>query len=1096
MAGISYEMLEQPNTYEPGDVYFGDWEIVREIGAGAYGRVYLLEKTDYGITFDSALKVIRIPADAYEAQRLASEGMSEEGISQYYEKQLNSAVMEISAMRSLQHPNVVRCDDFRVFRLRDEQRWDVLIRMELLTPLPRFLKNLGRDFTAREVARIGLELAGALAACAKEGLLHRDVKPENIFVEPHKYDEGYTCKLGDFGAARLAEANGSTMSRQGTELYMAPEVFAGRIYDARADIYSLGMVLYQLANGNHPAFYPRTGTLLPEDRERARMRRLRGEALERPLNADEALAAIICKACAHQAEARYAAADELCAALRDYLAGGTTVRPPEKPALPEGVRCTLYLDVNNEKGYVRGVAQESGTTVSAAELTAEEYYSPALVVWNQGDEPAVVTVAFTLDGETAAWGETTVKAKGNVAFRTNAKRLRGQTGAHRISWRCNDVEMGEFTWTVEAGEPRVPSLPEGVRCTMHLDVNNEKGYVRGVTQESGTTVSAAELTAEEYYSPALVVWNQGDEPAVVTVAFTLDGETAAWGETTVKAKGNVAFRTNAKRLRGQTGAHRISWRCNDVEMGEFTWTVEAGEPRVPSLPEGVRCTMHLDVNNEKGYVRGVAQESGTTISAADLAEDEYYSPALVVWNESKAAVQISVGYDLDGSPATWYVMTIQPGRNGVYRANASQLRGQVGLHTINWTIDGADLGDFTWTVEAGQPKAPALPEGVRCTMHLDVNNEKGYVRGVTQESGISVSASALDDGEFYSPALVVWNDGRTPVSLTPRGSVDGQAVGWQECSVKPGSNLAFRANASWIEGQLGEHTAEWYLDGIPLGEFAWEVFIPSPGRERMNEGTDEPVPGGPAEEDYSFDDSDDSFETPEEDFICKAVNASSVWIMEYTGRDRRVIIPYEMKGKQVTGICPSAFRSCTTLETVAFAGKIDRIDSCAFEGCKSLRRVELPRSVKEIGEWAFSGCVALESIRLPDSITRIGDCAFRNCESLQTVVLPDSVTQIGDYAFQHCRDLRAVTMMDSVVQIGDSAFSDCPSLRSVVIPDSVGKVGNAAFPNGQAVTLQIYRGDNPLRRASLLNRDESLIEAYARKHGIRCEKVRRPRRRP
>ena len=971
MAGISYEMLEQPNTYEPGDVYFGDWEIVREIGAGAYGRVYLLEKTDYGITFDSALKVIRIPADAYEAQRLASEGMSEEGISQYYEKQLNSAVMEISAMRSLQHPNVVRCDDFRVFRLRDEQRWDVLIRMELLTPLPRFLKNLGRDFTAREVARIGLELAGALAACAKEGLLHRDVKPENIFVEPHKYDEGYTCKLGDFGAARLAEANGSTMSRQGTELYMAPEVFAGRIYDARADIYSLGMVLYQLANGNHPAFYPRTGTLLPEDRERARMRRLRGEALERPLNADEALAAIICKACAHQAEARYAAADELCAALRDYLAGGTTVRPPEKPALPEGVRCTLYLDVNNEKGYVRGVAQESGTTVSAAELTAEEYYSPALVVWNQGDEPAVVTVAFTLDGETAAWGETTVKAKGNVAFRTNAKRLRGQTGAHRISWRCNDVEMGEFTWTVEAGEPRVPSLPEGVRCTMHLDVNNEKGYVRGV-----------------------------------------------------------------------------------------------------------------------------AQESGTTISAADLAEDEYYSPALVVWNESKAAVQISVGYDLDGSPATWYVMTIQPGRNGVYRANASQLRGQVGLHTINWTIDGADLGDFTWTVEAGQPKAPALPEGVRCTMHLDVNNEKGYVRGVTQESGISVSASALDDGEFYSPALVVWNDGRTPVSLTPRGSVDGQAVGWQECSVKPGSNLAFRANASWIEGQLGEHTAEWYLDGIPLGEFAWEVFIPSPGRERMNEGTDEPVPGGPAEEDYSFDDSDDSFETPEEDFICKAVNASSVWIMEYTGRDRRVIIPYEMKGKQVTGICPSAFRSCTTLETVAFAGKIDRIDSCAFEGCKSLRRVELPRSVKEIGEWAFSGCVALESIRLPDSITRIGDCAFRNCESLQTVVLPDSVTQIGDYAFQHCRDLRAVTMMDSVVQIGDSAFSDCPSLRSVVIPDSVGKVGNAAFPNGQAVTLQIYRGDNPLRRASLLNRDESLIEAYARKHGIRCEKVRRPRRRP
>ena len=328
MPEIRYETLEEQNRYEEGEIYFGDWEIVKLLGAGSYGRVFLLEKTDYDITMRSALKVIRIPADQQETRLLRSEGMSAAEISQYYEKQLENAAQEIRTMLRLQHPNVVRCEDFRMFRYQGTEQWDVLIRMELLTALPDWLADRAEPLSSREVGEIGLSLSRALEACANAGMLHRDIKPENVFVEKHSYDAGVTFKLGDFGAARLSQAGTMGMSRQGTELYMAPEMLIGMDYDGRVDIYSLGLLLYQLANGNRPAFYPTKGAVSFEAREQARRRRMRGEGLPPAMNADAELMAIIAKACAYKAEDRFANAGELRQALEAYVQGGTVTASP------------------------------------------------------------------------------------------------------------------------------------------------------------------------------------------------------------------------------------------------------------------------------------------------------------------------------------------------------------------------------------------------------------------------------------------------------------------------------------------------------------------------------------------------------------------------------------------------------------------------------------------------------------------------------------------------------------------------------------------------------------------------------------------------
>ena len=117
--------------------------------------------------------------------------------------------------------------------------WDILIQMELLTPLNQYIRD--HVVTRQDVIRLGIDLCKALELCQKYNIIHRDVKPENIFIS-----ETGDFKLGDFGIARTVEKTTSGLSKKGTYTYMAPEVYKGEAYGTTVDIYSLGIVLYRL----------------------------------------------------------------------------------------------------------------------------------------------------------------------------------------------------------------------------------------------------------------------------------------------------------------------------------------------------------------------------------------------------------------------------------------------------------------------------------------------------------------------------------------------------------------------------------------------------------------------------------------------------------------------------------------------------------------------------------------------------------------------------------------------------------------------------------------------------------------------------------
>ena len=117
-------------------------------------------------------------------------------------------------------------------------------------------------------------------------------------------------------------------------------------------------------------------------------------------------------------------------------------------------------------------------------------------------------------------------------------------------------------------------LPSNVISTMHLDVNDSNGFSRGITDKSEAFVYIKSLASGEYYTPALVIWNNGGSAVKVNITYTLDGNQDGWPTVEVRARNNIAFRTNASQLKGKTGPHIIIWYYNGIRLGIFTWTVE------------------------------------------------------------------------------------------------------------------------------------------------------------------------------------------------------------------------------------------------------------------------------------------------------------------------------------------------------------------------------------------------------------------------------------------------------------------------------------------------------------------------------------------
>ena len=206
-----------------GSLFAGRYRIARELGRGGVSVVYAARDTQVG--HDVALKLL-VPSPATANQ--TRERMRR----------------EVNAVRRLAHPNIVAVYDFA----EDGPYGAVIMELVDGEDLDRRVRRSGA-LPPDDVVRVGSEVAAALAAAHRHGILHRDVKPKNILL-----DRDGRARLTDFGSARME--GDATITRTGaivgTLAYMAPETAEGRRGDARSDVFALGMTLFHAAAGRLP----------------------------------------------------------------------------------------------------------------------------------------------------------------------------------------------------------------------------------------------------------------------------------------------------------------------------------------------------------------------------------------------------------------------------------------------------------------------------------------------------------------------------------------------------------------------------------------------------------------------------------------------------------------------------------------------------------------------------------------------------------------------------------------------------------------------------------------------------------------------------
>ena len=334
--------------YEP---IFGSWYIVREIGEGSFGKVFEMEREDFGRTYKAALKAVTIPQNQSEIKSAMADGMDKESATTYFRGFVAEMVDEFALMSQLKgHSNIVSYEDHAVRQHETGIGWDILIRMELLTPFVDYVQE--HTLSTSEVIKLGIDMCKALEACRACNIIHRDIKPENIFVS--KLGD---FKLGDFGIAKTVEKTAGGLSKKGTYLYMAPEVYKGEKYGPSVDIYSLGIVLYRYLNGNRTPFLKLETVPTYNEKEQSITRRVNGEVIPAPANANEYLSKVILKACAYRAVDRYTSPTQMREDLEAVAAGAMPIHiVDEDKTVPDNRHVHKYTakvisPTCTEKGY-------------------------------------------------------------------------------------------------------------------------------------------------------------------------------------------------------------------------------------------------------------------------------------------------------------------------------------------------------------------------------------------------------------------------------------------------------------------------------------------------------------------------------------------------------------------------------------------------------------------------------------------------------------------------------------------------------------------------------------------------------------------------
>ena len=958
---------EYYKRYEP---FFGEWRIKRFIGAGSYGRVFEIERRDeFDTVYTGALKAVTIPSSQGELDEILADGMDMNGASTYFRDYVKELNREIALMSKLKgHSNIVSYEDHKMFPHEDGVGWDILIRMELLTPITSYLKQ-NHTFTRREVIQLGMDLCKALEICQRYNIIHRDIKPANIFIS-----ETEDFKLGDFGVARIASASTGASTRAGTVNYMAPEVFRGEKYTSNVDIYSLGLVMYQLLNNNRmPLYPPYPQPITPSSRERAQAQRLSGAALPPPANAEGRLAEIVLKACAPDPAQRYDSPTVMRQALEAilYTEGEAKMIYPEGDTVPvpstSGAAAPEENDPNGEtERPVWGKAHADSEKPAKAEKDLPECLKNA-----RDDAP--LEQQFS---------------------------LRELSGLSKEEADALDLTLKPMPQPAPAAEPAAPVVPQ------------EPAADQTVRVETAQPAAPADDSTVRLMPGAVPVQTPAEDRTERVAAPVQPVQNVQESDKTTflfEAQAEKRRQEQQAKREAEEAARRKAAEEKEAELARIRAEKRAAEQA--AAEEAAR-----KAEAEQAAAAQAAQQQETPAAPAAPQKKGSKLP-LAIGGVAVAAVVAVGGFALAG----------RGGASGTAAASTAEAIYTAGTYTA--TAEGC-LSDVTVTV--------TVSDKAITDVRVDASGETAELGGkAAEELPGEIIRSQSTDVDGYTGATLTSDAIKKAAADCIAQASGKKAASSQAASAAASSTVASSTTASSLSqnaadlidsGSCGKNaTWELYKDGT--------LYIKGTGAMQdynwnYNETTKIVTTGAPWHDSHSasvkklvVEDGitsigNDAFSDCESLVSAElAEGITSIGDGAFTGCYdlEKINIP-----NSVTSIGYDAFDSCWTLPSLELPSGLSKLESSAVS-FTAIKELTVPHGVKVVDSYLAAYNDNLTTVTLEEGVEEIWHRAFWGCEKLNNITIPRSVKKIEGEAFLECTSLKSVTISKNC-NVASNAF--------------------------------------------------------------------------
>ena len=506
------------------------------------------------------LKHISVPESQKQVEALIFSGAAADNAAaqEYYQQVVADYQAELELMETLSNsPNL---DCFRSYEIRPKEDgvgFDVFLLAEQRTTLEQYL--LQTPMTQSSAVNLAMDLCNALSDLRAAGLIHRDVKPANIYLSPQGH-----FMLGDIGLAKVEDLKYCSMPESMLSSYSAPELFELMAnVNETIDLYAVGLILYRIYNGNHAPLEDEKTSAKAADKLR-----VTGQALPAPMFADYEMAGIISKACAFKPEDRYQSPDELKEALVDYMkrnqVGDAPIMPPivaddvsvDEEAAQEAVEPVQFANTEEmDDAFKESFSPDNdmlNALIESVHKDIDQDYSSSRSLEPQEDDlpldsgadkprkrkkitkwlPTVLAVVLVLAlAGAAVWfffirtGTLTIDAMEATERTTNSITVSIETQEAKDSFEvvCTDA-YGNVTRQPYTGEPNVfTDLAAGTQYTISVE-GLKRESIAGVSSISTSTKSTTNIvsftvnriTASEMDLSFVV---DGTEPEEWTVSY-------------------------------------------------------------------------------------------------------------------------------------------------------------------------------------------------------------------------------------------------------------------------------------------------------------------------------------------------------------------------------------------------------------------------------------------------------------------------------------------------------------------------------------------------------------------------------------------------